>query len=661
MKILTMTATFGCLDGVTLSLSEGINLYALPNESGKSTWAAFVLAMFYGIDTSKRGSKGTLPEKTRYQPWNGKPMSGTLELEHNGKTIVLQRTSQRGRPMSAFRAWDKTTGLDLPELTAENCGTFFFGVEKSVFQRTAFLSGNELAVTEDQELARRLENLAVSGSMGDSYPAADARLKQWKNRCRYHQNGLIPEKEAQLLQAEGRAERLLALRQEALEADVTYEACRIKAEEVERAERECWEEKIDASQKTFLEAMERLELAEGAWTKTGPSSGALNQLRDTLLYLEKNPLPPEEACPPALQGLDCEEISDKTSRDWTVYHRLLEHEKRAGLWLWLTLGFGLLAAASAVGKIWWAMIVCLCGLVAGAILYGGVRLKKRRAEQILQSYDVENIHFIERVEKHRVDWLLAQARYRNALCRRDALVEELRAADDTITPEIATLPWVEEQLRKTEEAKQELQAAKARFLKKDTPFSPSPDLIKLRERTAYLNAQAESLRRQEEDHGGLEKALYRRDQLQQELDGLYLREQALELAREALETAHRQLEQVYAPRLTGLAGSYLQSLTQGRYDALIMGKDWQMQVREQASGLARPLASLSSGTQDQVWLSLRLAMAELLLPADAPLVLDDALLTFDGARTEAAMALFRQTGRQIILFSCKATGQARKV
>ena len=119
MKILSMTATFGCLDGVTLSLSEGINLYALPNESGKSTWAAFVLAMFYGIDTSKRGSKGTLPEKTRYQPWNGKPMSGTLELEHNGKTIVLQRTSQRGRPMSAFRAWDKTTGLDLPELTAE--------------------------------------------------------------------------------------------------------------------------------------------------------------------------------------------------------------------------------------------------------------------------------------------------------------------------------------------------------------------------------------------------------------------------------------------------------------------------------------------------------------------------------------------------------------
>ena len=203
MKIRSMTAVFGCLDGATLSLSDGINLYALPNESGKSTWAAFVVAMFYGIDTTQRASKGLLPEKTRFQPWNGKAMSGTLELEHNGKIIVLQRTSQRGRPMSVFRAYDKTTGLELPELTGENCGMYFFGVEKSVFRRTAFLSGSELAVTEDQELARRLENLAVSGSMGDSFPAADAKLKQWKNRHRYHQNGLIPEKEAQLLQAEG--------------------------------------------------------------------------------------------------------------------------------------------------------------------------------------------------------------------------------------------------------------------------------------------------------------------------------------------------------------------------------------------------------------------------------------------------------------------------
>ena len=65
MKIRTMTATFGCLDEATLHLTDGINLLTLPNESGKSTWAAFLQAMFYGIDTAQRASKGILPEKTR--------------------------------------------------------------------------------------------------------------------------------------------------------------------------------------------------------------------------------------------------------------------------------------------------------------------------------------------------------------------------------------------------------------------------------------------------------------------------------------------------------------------------------------------------------------------------------------------------------------------
>ena len=134
---------------------------------------------------------------------------------------------------------------------------------------------------------------------------------------------------------------------------------------------------------------------------------------------------------------------------------------------------------------------------------------------------------------------------------------------------------------------------------------------------------------------------------------LYQREQAMELAQEALEHAHEQLAQVYAPQLTGLAGAYLQKLTGGRYDALIMGQDWSLQVRETTSGLVRPLAALSSGTQDQIWLAMRLAMTRLLLPDGVPIVLDDALVTFDEARTAAALDILRQENRQVILFTCK--------
>lgn len=84
MKLLRMTATFGRLEQETLSLTEGLNVLQMPNEAGKSTWAEFLLAMLYGVDTSEREKTGVLPVKTKYQPWSGKPMEGVIELEHAG-------------------------------------------------------------------------------------------------------------------------------------------------------------------------------------------------------------------------------------------------------------------------------------------------------------------------------------------------------------------------------------------------------------------------------------------------------------------------------------------------------------------------------------------------------------------------------------------------
>ena len=657
MKILSMTATFGCLDHATLTLDGGLNILSQPNESGKSTWAAFLQAMFYGIDTSRRAAKGSLPDKTRYQPWNGKAMEGTVELEHEGRRIILQRTSQRGRPMGAFRAYDADTGLELPELTGENCGMYFFGVEREVFRRSAFLSGGDLAVTESQELAKRLENLAVSGSVEDSFPAADARLKQWKTRHRYHQNGMIPDGEAALRRAEDRLERAAELRRMVMEADSAYKTCRNEAEAMEDLEKRRWEAKKEASQIALLQATERMEQADRIWAETGLPYGTLCQLRDNLSYLEKSPMPPGEVCPPALQGLKPEEISAKVGRDQTTYHRLLKQETRGNLWLRLALGCVLLAAAATVGKIWWAVALCLCGAGAGWMLWSKIRKNRRLAKEILRSYGVEDVRFLGDVEKTYTNRLQAQTRYRNAIGYRDVLLEELQAADDTIAAEEVTLPWVEQQIRnkdrELEAARQSLQEAKSGFVPEDAPFTPSAELIRLRERAAYLQAQAKSLQMQEETAVSLEAAAYQKEQRQAALEQLYRQEQALGLAREALEAAHSRLEQVYAPQLTGAAGEYLKTLTTDRYSGLVLGKDWQLQVRETSSGLARPRLTLSSGTRDLVWLSLRLAMAKLLLPDHAPLVLDDALLTFDRVRRTTALEALRQEPRQVILFSCQ--------
>ena len=68
------------------------------------------------------------------------------------------------------------------------------------------------------------------------------------------------------------------------------------------------------------------------------------------------------------------------------------------------------------------------------------------------------------------------------------------------------------------------------------------------------------------------------------------------------------------------------------------------------------LLSLSGGTADGLYLAVRLAICRLLLPASAPIVLDDALAMLDDTRLRLALQLLQQeaASRQILLFTCQS-------
>ena len=656
MKILRMTATFGCLDGAVLELGAGCNVRILPNESGKSTWAAFLTAMFYGIDTTQRAAKGRLPEKTRWQPWNGKPMTGLVELEYNGRQIVLQRTSRKGRPIGEFRAYDRETGLELPELTGENCGLYFFGVERSVFQRSAFLSGEELAVTNDETLAQRLENLATAGEMQDNYGQAAAALKLWRNRCRYHQNGLIPEKEAKLRQVEGTLSLLEELRQQRQAAVAARDQYRQEADAMERQEKAQWQQRKTAAVSAVTQALARVETME---SRVLLSEEDCLQIQALLQREPAAELQPEPECPPALRGIGAEAIMAKAQRDLAEYTRRTQEKRRRTALIPAVLGV-ILALAAGILQLWWAIPI---GVLLGGVgvwlqCRSDLRFRKSKADAaaLLESYGAADEDGLLAAAVTRRDWLLAQQKSRRQSWEAELLLEQLRHWFPQLQkPAEAQAALVQAQVDRQalEEARRALERAEREKELASQPWRPGEALLALKEKAAALHLQAETLRSKEEALGGWETLAYRRETLQRELAALLQREEALAMAQAALEEAHDRLAQVYAPRLTGLAGEYLQKLTQNRYDALILGREFNLQVRETASGLTRPLVCLSSGAKDQVWLALRLAMTRLLLPEGTPLWLDDALLTFDAERTAAALEVLAQENRQVILLQCR--------
>ena len=78
-------------------------------------------------------------------------------------------------------------------------------------------------------------------------------------------------------------------------------------------------------------------------------------------------------------------------------------------------------------------------------------------------------------------------------------------------------------------------------------------------------------------------------------------------------------------------------MTGGRYDTVRLLSDLSMDVHEAGQSISRELLTLSSGTSDQLYLALRLAICRLVLHEETPLVLDDALVFFDDVRLQPSL------------------------
>ena len=133
--------------------------------------------------------------------------------------------------------------------------------------------------------------------------------------------------------------------------------------------------------------------------------------------------------------------------------------------------------------------------------------------------------------------------------------------------------------------------------------------------------------------------------------------EAILLAMRTLEAADREIQRVFSPKLSARASEIMETFTGGRYDAVTLDRDLTAQARLAGDAVPRRTGYLSAGASDLLYLAVRLALCELVLPGgDCPVILDDSLANIDPVRRERVMAYLRQmaAARQVIVFSCTA-------
>jgi uncharacterized protein YhaN len=145
--------------------------------------------------------------------------------------------------------------------------------------------------------------------------------------------------------------------------------------------------------------------------------------------------------------------------------------------------------------------------------------------------------------------------------------------------------------------------------------------------------------------------------LEKRLEDALHRWQVLAVTCWVLEVIRTTYEQQRQPETLQEASGYLDRLTQGRYHRVWTPLGEHALRVDDAEGHSLPVEVLSRGTREQLFLSLRLALASSYARRGAPLplILDDVLVNFDAERAKAAAAVLRDfaaAGHQLLIFTC---------
>jgi len=171
---------FGKLSGLSIDFVDGINVIKQSNAWGKSTLAAFLKAMFYGLD-AKKESKAFEKERVLYRPWQGGVFGGELDFEVDGKSYRISRSFGRTEKTDEFHLYDLTTNLECQDYS-EQIGVEIFDLDSASFKRTIYIAQNDCVGGVSDRINAKLGNLAENTDDINNFESASRRLKDVLNQ-----------------------------------------------------------------------------------------------------------------------------------------------------------------------------------------------------------------------------------------------------------------------------------------------------------------------------------------------------------------------------------------------------------------------------------------------------------------------------------------------
>lgn len=698
---LNITA-FGRLNDFELSFEPGVNIIEGANESGKSTLAAFIKFMFYGLSPKERPA---------VIGWDSSAAAGTLTFRTDTHRYRIERairvsgSEEKPTYREAVQLVDLSNNM--PCHKGESPGELFFGVDSEMFAATAFVSQLGGTNVGGAKVSDGIENLLFSADETVNTQRALERLdsarvlllhKNGKGGKIFELSNEIAELETRL-DAAMKASSELQIKESKLADYREKEASDREKSELLNAKLRAFEAKTLAGLFERMHALERRisELDEKLASSASPEASRLEQLRAAKIKLgqlqaqldslktDNESLPPSEQLERfkargRREGIEAEKTAlGGAARSNTAVGIILAVFAAAALgFAGLSLGLSILEIASSFAAA--SAIVGAVLLALSIVMLVSASKKRRELSQLDEEFDIPALE-AEIAERSAAD---ERAKLNEAM--RNGLLSQLDDAiaalnrEFSVTPEelddrIAQLEIAAastEKLRTEREKylgmlsqmhrqldgydENEIAAESSSTL--DLSDIDAANLTAMRREAEFLTNSAKTLAgftanlereiaaiHLTDDPAKLESRLRaaraERDKLEKQLA-------ALKLASEKLSEASASLRDSFAPRLAAEASRLLGRLTADKYSEVGVGGELSMSCRTKAG--QKSISALSAGTQDAAYLALRLALCRLIYRRELPpMIFDESFSRMDDDRTRAMLRLLTAEPQSLVL------------
>lgn len=675
--------SFGKLKNVYVNASEGINILSAPNESGKSTLASFIKFVFYGFSGSRMQTLSD-NEKKLYTPWDSEVSEGNVTIKADGnRYTVHRRCIASGK--DTVEVINRATGR--PELFGEIPGEAFFGVSEEVFVRTLFFRQLTTPQSKDEILADRLKNIAISADEQVGTKKAVSRLNEAKNELKGRMgSGLIPKAEKE---RDELTESITA------SADIRREVARLNGEMTKRAGTIAEAEKkladLNAERRNIekyeaalrLRNIDRLALEEeNARAEYEAVSAGLKKRDDTAfreLFAKNTEYVAEcRDCEKIALSLDdaraehSELLSESKidAEDAKKASRLISSSKRISNIMFVAAAVlivgGIIASLASESTMGLGIILAAVGIIVGAA--GAVMLSKPSAfakeiglsgigelKDVLEAFPMLERRLNEaEIHINSLEGSLNESKERCTKLKREldtGIGKYIDVSDENYSEQLNLILSLSsesgEKLAIWRAKKDELdnvsEGVDLALLEQEAEGATTPerDKAKVDRELSFYNsqfAQLSELNRRDEltvtsleaKSGDPAAMVGKRDALDARVGELNIKYKAYETAVKYIEQSADYMKSMVAPRISERADEYFSAATGGKYSSLEVDTRMSMSFGED---IRRNCEFLSAGTRDSAYLSLRLALADMLFGGcGVPILLDDAFGRIDDNR-----------------------------